>query len=188
MFKNWWKNLKCFIEPSQTSSIPPIKGNGTIYSDNADKANLLNNYFTERSSLGDSNATLAVDLDLSDFTLNSISVTAKEVEAKLKSLQIGKAAGADAINNKMFKELAQQLSFPLCDLFNASLTKGKNQVYVSKLMSLEKDPSDSTNYRPISLLSTVGKVLGNIVQKYVFNFLGDHIVLTTLQSGVIPRR
>ena len=147
----------------------------------------MSNYFTERSSLDDSNATLPVDLDLSDFTLNSISVTANEVEAKLKSLQIGKAAGSDAINNKIFKALAQQLSFPLCDLFNASLTKGKNQVYVSKLMSQEKDPSDIINHRPISLLRTVGKVLENIVHKYVFNFLEDHIVLTTLQSGVIPQ-
>ena len=40
---------------------------------------------------------------------------------------------------------------------------------------------------PISLLSTVGKVLEKIVHKYVFNFLMDHEVLTTLQSGFISR-
>ena len=42
-----------------------------------DKANISNNNFTEQSSLNDSNANLAVDLDLPDFTLNYISVTAK---------------------------------------------------------------------------------------------------------------
>ena len=46
-------------------------------------------------------------------------------------------------------------------------------------------PSDITNYRPISLISTVGKILEKIVHKYVFNFLMDHEVLTTLWSGFI---
>ena len=49
----------------------------------------------------------------------------------------------------------------------------------------KNDPSDITNYRPIPLLSTVGKVLEKIVLKYVFNFLMDLEVLTTLQSGFI---
>ena len=50
---------------------------------------------------------------------------------------------------------------------------------------MKNDPSDITNYRPISRLSTVGKVLEKIVHTYVFNFLMDHEVLTTLQSGFI---
>ena len=43
----------------------------------------------------------------------------------LKSLQLGKATGPDAINNRVLKELAKPLSFPLSDLFNFSLTSGK---------------------------------------------------------------
>ena len=37
----------------------------------------------------------------------------------------------------------------------------------------------------LSLLSTVGNVIEKIVHKYVFYFLMDHEVLTTLQSGFI---
>ena len=51
----------------------------------------------------------------------------------------------------------------------------------------KNDPSDITNYIPISLLSTVGNVLEIIVHKYVFNFLMDHEVLTTLPSGFVSR-
>ena len=47
----------------------------------------------------------------------------------------------------------------------------------------KSDPSDITNYRPISLLSTVGKELEKNVHKYVFNFLMNYEVLTTLQSA-----
>ena len=43
----------------------------------------------------------------------------------LKPLQLGKATGPDAINNRVLKELAQPLSFPLSDLFNFPLTSGK---------------------------------------------------------------
>ena len=187
--KDWCKTLKAFIKPNQTSSIPPLNVNGDIYSDNTDKATILNDYFTEQSSLDDSNANLPADLNIPDFTLNSISITANEVESVLKALQTGKASGPDAINNRILKELAKPLSFPLSDLFNASLIKGKvpalwKQANVSPIHK-KNDPSEITNYRPISLLSTVGKVLEKIVHKYVFNFLMDHEVLATLQSGFI---
>ena len=48
------------------------------------------------------------------------------------------------------------------------------------------DPSDVSNYRPVSLLSTIGEVLEKIVHNYVFNFFRDNEVFTTLQSGSIP--
>ena len=124
------------------------------------------------------------------YNLDSLSITPEEVEQTLKSLPLGKAAGHDLINNRLLKELAQPLSFPLCDLFNFSLSSGKvpkiwKQANVSPIHK-KNDPSDVSNYRPISLLSTVGKVLEKIVHKYVFNFFRDNNVITTLQSGFVP--
>ena len=88
---------------------------------------------------------------------------------RVKALQTGKAYGSDAINNRILKELAKPLSFSLSDLFNASLIKGQvpalwKQANVTPIHK-KNDPSDITNYRPISLLSTVGKVLEKIVHK-----------------------
>ena len=48
------------------------------------------------------------------------------------------------------------------------------------------DPSDCRNYRPISLLSTAGKVLEKIVHRYVFNFLNTNHLISSLQSGFVP--
>ena len=49
----------------------------------------------------------------------------------------------------------------------------------------KNDPSDVSNYRPISLLSTVSKVF-EMVHKYLFNFFRDNNVITAFQSGFVP--
>ena len=81
------KTLKTCVKHNQTSSIPPLNVSDNIYSDNTGKANILNDYFTEHSSLDDSNANLPADLHILDLSLNSISITANEVESVLKALQ-----------------------------------------------------------------------------------------------------
>ena len=48
------------------------------------------------------------------------------------------------------------------------------------------DPSDPSNYRPISLLNTMEKVFERIIFKHVFNFLRDSQFFTPSQSGFMP--
>ena len=48
------------------------------------------------------------------------------------------------------------------------------------------DPSLVCNYRPISLLSSIGKVLEKIVHKHMFNYFNDDSIITCLQSGFVP--
>ena len=187
--KDWWKTLKNFIKPEQTSEIPPLKRNGIVYIKESDKADVLNDFFTQQTVLDESNAYLP-NLVLPPFKLDSLSITVDEVETTLKSLQTGKAAGPDSISNKLLKELAQPLSFPLTDLFNYSLAQGKvpdlwKQANVTPIYKKD-DPSDVSNYRPISLLNTLGKVLEKIVHKHVFNFFRDYNIITSFQSGFIP--
>ena len=50
----------------------------------------------------------------------------------------------------------------------------------------KNDPSDVSNYRPISLLSTVSKVLEKILHEYLFNFFRDNNVITAFQLGFVP--
>ena len=107
-----------------------------------------------------------------------------------KILKTGKAAGPDSIDNRLLKELSGPLSTPLTDLFNFSLATGKvpslwKQAHVTPMFK-KNDPSDVANYRPIPFFNTIGKVLEKIVHKYVCNFLNDHHVITTLQSGFVP--
>ena len=188
--KDWWKTLKHFIKPDQQRTIPPLNKDGEIYSDDTDKANLLNEYFTSQAFLDESKGSLPETIDNPAYKLDSLTFTSYEVEQTLKSLPLGKAAGPDLINNRLLKELAQPLSIPLCDLFNFSLRNGKvpiiwKQANISPIHK-KNDQSDVSNYRPISLLSTVGKALEKLVHKHIFNFFRDNHVITTLQSGFVP--
>jgi len=49
------------------------------------------------------------------------------------------------------------------------------------------DPQEVRNYRPISLLSVVSKVLEKILHKYMFNFYRDSDFVSPFQSGCIPK-
>lgn len=188
--RDWWRTLKRFIKPSQTDSVPPLILRNECFSDNGDKATIFNDFFTDQSSLDINNVSLPRFGPQPDSTLASISLTAYEVESILKSLKTGKAAGPDTTNNRLLKALAHPLSSPLCDLFNFSLSNSTvptlwKQANVTPVFKKD-DPSEVSNYRPISLLSSVGKAFEKLIHRYVFNFFRDHQDITTLQSGFVP--
>ena len=188
--KDWWKTLKSFITSEQPSTFPPLCNDDIVYTNDNDKANILNQFFTDQTILGDSNASSPSFNQIPPDKLESISISAYEVEDILKTLKTGKAAGPDSIDNRLLKEFARPLSAPLIDLFIFSLSTGKvpslwTQANVTPVFK-KNDPSDVPNYRPISLLNTIGKVLVKIIHKYIYNFLKEHQVINTLQSGFIP--
>ena len=123
--KGWWKTLKSFITPEEPSTFPPLCKDDIVYTNDHDKANILNQFFTDQTILGDSNASLPSFNQILPYKLESISISAFKVEDILKTLKTGKAAGPDSIDNKLLKELARPLSAPLTDLFNFSLSRGK---------------------------------------------------------------
>ena len=43
--KDWWSTLKSFISPNYKTAIPPLEVNDDIYTEETDKANILNNFF-----------------------------------------------------------------------------------------------------------------------------------------------
>ena len=122
--------------------------------------------------------------------LTQLQTSPMEVKSILEILQTGKASGPDKINNYVLKSCSSVLSYPMSTLFNLSLSSSKvpqawkeaNATPVFK----KDDPSDCKNYWPISLLSTLGKVMEKIVHKHVFNFLNANSVITSLQTGFVP--
>ena len=69
----------------------------TSFTEEADKATLMNDFFVGQTMLDESKASLPPDVPMSNNNLNSTSTSPPEIESILKSLQLGKSTGPDAI-------------------------------------------------------------------------------------------
>jgi hypothetical protein len=49
------------------------------------------------------------------------------------------------------------------------------------------DKSLPSNYRPISLISCVGKIMERVIYKYVFSHLQRNKLIDEYQSGFLPK-
>ena len=189
--KDWWATLKSFITTDSNSDIPPIEINGQTYTDDYEKANILNDYFQSQTILDDSNVRLP-DLPPPTYntTLNRIVITNLEVKSALQTLKTGKASGPNGLSNRILRELSSELSHPLCCLFNKSLQSGivPSSYKEANVCPIHKkgDRSNVCNYRPISLLNSENKVLERLIFKNLYNHLLDNNFLSSFQSGFIP--
>ena len=189
--KDWWKTLKAFISSDSKPSVPPLVNNDHLLTDSEQKANLLNDFFVSQSSLDDSNIEPPlVHTNNSAPSLVPELITPEQVKSVLKSLPSGKASGPDLINNCILSKTSNEISEPLCNLFNSCMSSKVfpriwKEAYVTAVFK-KGDPSIVNNYRPISLLSVIGKVFEKLIFRQIFNFLKDTDFLSPYQSGFVP--
>jgi len=188
---DYWKTLKSFISPNcMHSDLPPFIHDDMVYEDNQDKANLLNSFFQSQTLLVP-NGKQSLDIsDTPSLILDNFSIARQDILDSIKHLKIGKACGPDRVNSYVLKEISAEIASPLQALFNYSLSSGKvpRQWKIANVCAIFKkgDPQSVSNYRPISLLSIVSKLLERVLHKYNFNFLRSPNFFTPSQSGFIP--
>jgi hypothetical protein len=103
-------------------SIPPLQVENDMIQDDNKKDELFNDYFCKQADLNDSEASVPDITDIFINGLEQITITENEVEDILKILDTSKAIGPDLLNSRPLKEAAFILKYPLCRLFNLSLT------------------------------------------------------------------
>ena len=90
-------------------------------------------------------------------------VTAQEVFGLLSGLNVSSAMGLDGLHPRLLRECAEQLSQPLCLVFNLSMQSGlvPDAWRESLVIPIFKGKSrcDPLNYRPVSLTSVCCKLL-----------------------------
>ena len=188
--KSWWKTVKYFLNRNHVSSIPSLLHEGIHVSDSLSKAKIFNSFFLNQCNLDTSRAANLPNPDLPENTLSDIDVNEKDVLDFLQSLDVSKATGPDGIGPRLLKEAAPSIYKSLTKLFKLSLQKKRfpSEWKLANVTPIYKKGNESlcNNYRPISLLSCVGKVMEKIVFKHVFNFFRDNFVISANQSGFMP--
>ena len=104
-----------------------------------------------------------LDTDL-ETTQNIRMLKPKQIETELSCLRTRKAPGIDHVSPLMMKELSRKGIVLLTYLFNAilRLQYWPKQLKVAEIILIPKpvkNPNDVSSYRPISLLSTIPKLL-----------------------------
>ena len=102
-------------------------------------------------------------------------------------LYTNKASGPDCISAHMLKATTSSIPLPLTTLFNLSLSTGKFPD-IWKLAGVvpipkSKDKNDPCNYRLISLLSIVSKILEKIVYSIPTNIIHYHNLNGAFRKG-----
>ena len=108
-------------------------------------------------------------------TLNELEIPVELVLTSLKQLDVNKATGSDGIPARLLKETADQMAPSLTLLFNKSLRLGifpGDWKLANMVPIFKKGNTDFVeNYRPISLLPVISKVL----ERCVLAGLRDHV-------------
>ena len=106
----------------------------------------------------------------------------------ISSLDVNKASGLDKISARMLKGTAPSITPMITALFNMSLSTGIfPDSWKSSLIVPIPKPGDSSNpgnYRPISLLPIVSKLL----EKHVYDLLCEHFDISDQQWGFQARK
>ena len=113
--------------------------------------------------------------------------TSDEIKDLIMSLPNKTSSGHDSISNNLLKKLIPAIVEPLRIIFNKSLETGTfpDEMKKADVVPLYKSKAEyeCTNYRPISLLLTISKLLEKLMYKRTYYFLEQTNQLYQSQYG-----
>ena len=110
-----------------------------------------------------------------------------EILKVIKSFKSKKSSGNDGISMTLIKQLGPSCSIPITYIINLSLSQGivPDSMKLAKVIPIFKSKSRNSfsNYRPISLLATISKILEKVVYRRLYSFLTVNNILYDRQYG-----
>ena len=114
-------------------------------------------------------------INMSNISMFLSPTDREEIKSLIMNLPAKNSSGCDEISNNLLKKLCPVLLTPLEKIFNKSLNEGvfpelMKLADISPLFKSKLD-NEANNYRPISLLMTISKVLEKIVYQRTYGFM-----------------
>ena len=107
---------------------------------------------------------------------NLLEISLEDITKKLKTLDENKAVGVDKVSHAVLKNSADAFAVPLKLIFEKSLKNGEvpeewREANVSPIYKKKGCKLDPSNYRPVSLTSTICKILESFIRDHIMKFL-----------------
>ena len=190
-FAKVWRAIKSINSKQPTRTYPV----GSFSDRDEVKASSLLEHFTrlntiiQRESAFDrAIAEFVEKLPQEHFCVDTVSVIAvSELRASIQALK-KTSPGEDCVSNVMLKKLPSNMFYELVSLFNTSLVSSSvptswKQGITVPVLKPSKDPASVSSYRPITMLSCIGKLMERIIQRRLDHFLESKHIFPPTQTG-----
>ena len=134
------------------------------------------------------------DNNIPIFKLSNSAVTAQEVIETVKLLESKTSVDMNGLSMLFVKKFIWTIATPLAHIFNNSFVTSvvPDQFKISKVIPIFKggDTRLADNYRPISLISNISKIIEKIMACRLTAFLDHHSLITNFSlasENIIPR-
>lgn len=177
------------------NNISELEINGTIVKDCNVIANYFNSFFKQQPVDILNNIPICDPIAVNNININSMYMfpfDEYEVLLLISQLKNSFSSGADNITNNIIKEFRYFLIQPLTYLINLCLSNGyfpeilKHAII--KPVHKKGDSKDPTNYRPISILSSISKLVELAIYKRTVNFCNRFNVFSSAQHGFLANK
>ena len=192
--KKAWKSINNLLgRQNKPTVVNEINLDGKSFTTPKDIAEGFNDYF---SNIGPD---LASKIDTSNYNFETYTKTAESEFAAfqpvtvthicrlLHGLSSNKATGIDKISCKIIKIAAPAISDSLTFIFNQALTLSSfpNEWKMARVIPLYKNGQRNIpgNYRPISVLPAISKIMERIMYDQLYNYLTKFELLSDSQFG-----
>ncbi|KAL7629919.1 UNVERIFIED_CONTAM: hypothetical protein RMT77_019962 [Armadillidium vulgare] len=188
----FWHFAKNANSNFASSSFPPlVSSDGTTAVLPSSKAELFAQTFASYSTLDDSGAVPSPSTP-SNSSMPKIVISSKDVTSALSELNTKKAYGPDGIPPVVLKTCASELSPCLGKLFRLCLSTSTFPSCWKRALiqpvPKKGDPSQPSNYRPISLTSVLSKVFESILNRKIWKHLNSSNLISDRQYGFRKKR
>jgi len=198
--KKTWQTLNEILGKTKKSdTVENICVGGENVSEPRDIANHFNEFFT---SVGKriSESVSPISTPPEEFVnygrhipdMRLTNTTPEHVMKIIRKFQPKPSTDVHGVSTKMIKFIGPEIAFPLSHIFNLSLLTGNfpTKLKQCKVVPIFKAGNhlDCDNYRPISLLSSISKILEKIVSEKLLAHLKTNDLLYVHQYGFLPNR
>ena len=187
--KSWWWTARRLMGKGGKSEIPVLKSAGQTFISADEKAECFASFFSDKSTIPEADNSKAIPQHTkrTNSKCSKVVFWPQKVRKQLEKLNVNKASGPDGIPALVLRTAAAELATPLAQLFQLCFNKGymPAQWKVADVIPCFKkgDKHSPSNYRPISLLSVLSKVMERLINKAMWKHLDHHKLISDKQFG-----
>ena len=201
--KELWKAIKSLGLPCKNSAVPNIclkDKDGSLNFEDSSNANTFKKFFENLANdlvlklpkapnLYTLGKTLLCynSLGLSRNSFKFSQISEEDMHKYLINLSPNKASGIDNLSGKFLKDRADVLALPISQFCNLSISLSTfpQHCKIAKLKPQYKKQSctEPKNFRPISLLPLLSKLIEKTIHDQVQNYCNENNIFFSFQSG-----